>query len=242
MALEEAPTVPNQFAVVQTETRKIRSFVRRKGRITRGQRKALSLFWQRYGLDPEPGAVLDLELIFGNRAPVWLEIGFGDGEALIATAQCSPEINFLGIDVHLPGVGHILKRISDEDLSNVRLICADAVEILQHHLKMQSLDRVLLFFPDPWPKRRHRKRRIVQPDFVRLIQSHLKPGGIFHMATDWENYALEAMDTIVSNQGFINLEADKSFSHRPDYRPLTKFEQRGLRLGHRVRDLLFQRL
>lgn len=232
----------NQLAVVQRETRRIQSFVRRTGRITRGQREALRRFWQRYGLDPEPGAVLNLELIFGNRAPVWLEIGFGDGEALIAMAQCHPEINFLGIEVHLPGVGHILKRISDEDLSNIRLLCADAVEILNYHLKMQSLDRVLLFFPDPWPKNRHHKRRIVQPYFVRLIQTHLKPGGIFHMATDWENYALKAMDTIVSDCGFTNLATDKRFAHRPDYRPLTKFEQRGLRLGHRVRDLLFQRL
>jgi tRNA (guanine-N7-)-methyltransferase len=239
---DEALTAHNQLVVVQTETRRIRSFVRRKGRITRGQRKALRKFWQRYGLDPEPGVVLDLEQIFGNRAPVWLEIGFGDGGALIATAQSYPEINFLGIDVHLPGVGHILKRISDEDLSNVRLICADAVEILQNHLKMQSLERVLLFFPDPWPKKRHHKRRIVQPDFVRLLKTHLKPGGIFHMATDWENYAIGAMETIVSDQGFANLAANKSFAHRPDYRPLTKFEQRGLRLGHRVRDLLFQRL
>ena len=219
----------------------IRSFVRRDGRITKGQQNAINTLWGCYGIDLKGGRVLDFEVIFARKAAVWLEIGFGNGEALIAMAKAFPDVNFLGIDVYRPGIGHLLRLASANELYNIRVVCDDVMQLLKHHIKPQTLDRVLLFFPDPWPKKRHHKRRLVRPDLARLMYMVLRPGGSFHMATDWENYALYALDVMTQQGGFVNKAEQNGFAERPDYRPLTKFEQRGRRLGHDVWDLLFQR-
>lgn len=221
------------------QTRRIRSFVRREGRLTPGQQKALDTLWPRYGLSPERR--LDWVDVFGRRAPVTLEIGFGNGDSLAEMAAQEPAIDFVGIEVHRPGVGHLLNRIEQRELSNVRIYCHDAVEVLSHCIDDRSLDRVLLFFPDPWPKKKHHKRRILQPDFIRLVACKLKPGGRFHMATDWQPYAEHMMATMQASLLFTNAAGKDRYSPRPAYRPVTKFEQRGQRLGHGVRDLIFQR-
>jgi tRNA (guanine-N7-)-methyltransferase len=221
--------------------RSVRSFVRREGRITRGQKNALDALWGYYGVDLETTRTLDVDAIFARRAPVWLEIGFGDGEALIAIARNLPEVNFLGVDVYLPGVGHLLKLMAANGVSNIRVLCEDAVPLLKVHIPPHSLSRVLLFFPDPWPKRRHHKRRLVQTDFADLLSTALRPSGVFHMATDWEDYALHALRVMVRARGFVNMAESNGFTRRPDYRPQTKFEQRGRRLGHGVWELLFRR-
>ncbi len=221
--------------------RPIRSFVRREGRITKGQRNALENYWSVYGIDIEPGKKLDLESAFGHKAPVWLEIGFGNGEALIAIAQRHPHLNILGIEVHRPGVGHLLNRISELALNNVRVICEDATIVLKHNLPNRSLERILLLFPDPWPKKKHHKRRIVQPEFIRLLAEKLRLGGILHFATDWEDYAYHILEVMNKFPEFQNLSKNKTFAERPEYRALTKFEQRGLRLGHSIWDLIYKR-
>ncbi len=185
--------------------------------------------------------MLDLEALFGRNAPRTLEIGFGNGESLAAMAEAAPEQDFLGVEVHRPGVGHLLLRIEALGLENVRVISHDAVEVLEHHIPDRSLDRVLLFFPDPWPKKRHHKRRILQPAFVELVARKLRPGGIFHMATDWEEYAQQMLETMEAAAGFENVAGPGRFSPRPADRPATKFERRGERLGHGVWDLLFRR-
>jgi tRNA (guanine-N7-)-methyltransferase len=220
--------------------RTIRSFVRREGRITRAQEQALTCLWPRYGL--EAGVPLDLDGCFGRHAPRTLEIGFGNGASLAGMAGQEPAADFLGIEVHRPGVGHLLLELEQRDLGNVRVICADAVEVLEHCLPDAALDRVLLFFPDPWPKKRHHKRRIIQPDVVELLARKLRPGGILHMATDWEHYAQHMLEVMAGTASFRNRAGPGNASPRPDYRPVTKFEQRGLRLGHEVRDLLFERV
>ena len=223
------------------EKRYLRSYVRRDGRITKGQQKAINTFWEYYGIDLKSGQVLDFEVIFQRKAPVWLEIGFGNGEALIAMARALPEINFLGIDVYRAGVGQLLRLIAANELLNIRVVCDDALQLLNHHITPQSLARVLLFFPDPWPKKRHHKRRLVRSDFVRLIYTVLRPGGFFHMVTDWEDYALHALQVMAKEGDFMNMAGRDGFAERPHYRPTTKFEQRGRRLGHGVWDLLFRR-
>ncbi|MFP5505162.1 MAG: tRNA (guanosine(46)-N7)-methyltransferase TrmB [Gammaproteobacteria bacterium] len=217
--------------------RHVRSFVRREGRITRSQQRALEELLPRFGL--EPAGLLDLDGAFGRSAPRTLEIGFGNGASLAQMAAAAPEQDFLGIEVHRPGVGHLLLEIEQRALSNVRVICADAVEILRDRLAPDSLDRVLLFFPDPWPKKRHHKRRILQPAFVALIRDRLKPGGVFHMATDWQDYAEQMLEVMDAQPGFINSAGRGHYAPKPDYRPETKFERRGLRLGHGVWDLVF---
>lgn len=219
--------------------RHVRSFVRREGRITRSQQRALDELLPRFGL--EPAGVLDLDGVFGRHAPRTLEIGFGNGASLAQMAAAAPEQDFLGIEVHRPGVGHLLLEIEQRALSNVRVICADAVEILRDHLAPGSLDRVLLFFPDPWPKKRHHKRRILQPEFVALIRDRLKPGGVFHMATDWQDYAEQMLEVMDAQPGFVNSAGRGHYAPKPDHRPETKFERRGLRLGHGVWDLVFAR-
>lgn len=170
-----------------------------------------------------------------------LEIGFGDGASLAEMAAADPDGDFIGIEVHRPGVGHLLMELESRDLQNVRIYCHDAVEVLQQHVSDASLDRVLLFFPDPWPKTKHHKRRIVQPDFVSLIASKLKSGGQLHMATDWEPYARHMLAVMKSSAAFRNTADENGFVPRPAYRPATKFEKRGRRLGHPVRDLIYQR-
>lgn len=215
--------------------------MRREGRITEGQKNALNSLWRCYGVELETAQVLDFEGVYRRRAPVWLEIGFGDGEALVAMAKSLPEINFLGVEVYRPGVGHLLRLVAANELTNIRVLCEDAVRPLKCHICPQSLDRVLLFFPDPWPKNRHHKRRLVQPDFARLLYTTLRPGGLFHMATDWGDYARHALQVMARDGGFVNIAERTGFAQRPDYRPQTKFEQRGRRLGHEVWDLMFRR-
>jgi tRNA (guanine-N7-)-methyltransferase len=219
--------------------RRIRSFVRREGRMTRAQQQALQRLADVY-LIPE-NALHDLDHVFRRRAPRALEIGFGMGDALAVMAKARPQCDYLGIEVHRPGVGGLLLRLEKDAVDNVRVICADAVEVLQHHLPDASLDAVYLFFPDPWPKKRHHKRRIVQTGFAELVWRKLKPGGIFHMATDWEDYARQMLAVMEAAPGYQNAAGAGAFAPRPRERPLTKFERRGQRLGHGVWDLVFTR-
>lgn len=220
--------------------RAIKSFVLRQGRVTKAQEEALTNLWPVFGIEPSDTA-LDFPSLFGRVAPVTLEIGFGNGDSLAQMAAAAPERDFIGIEVHTPGVGHLLKLIGDQDLQNVRVMNTDAVEILQQRIPAHSLDRVQLFFPDPWHKKKHHKRRIVQLPFVSLLASRLQTGGVFHMATDWENYAEYMAEVMQTSPDFVNLASQPPYSPRPDTRPLTKFENRGLKLGHGVWDLLYQK-
>ncbi len=221
--------------------RKIRSFVRREGRLTKGQQRALEELFPVYGLAPTQNDALDFAMVFGNANPVHLEIGIGNGQTLVSMASAHPQHNYLGIEVHRPGVGNALLQIEKTGLQNVRLICEDAVEVLKNNIPDQSLSAVYIFFPDPWHKTRHHKRRLVQVDFINLLKTKLQPGGRLHMATDWEDYAHHMMKVMNDVDGFTNLAGAAQYSKKPDYRPLTKFEQRGLRLGHGVWDLVFIR-
>jgi tRNA (guanine-N7-)-methyltransferase len=219
--------------------RGIRSYVLRAGRITRAQARALDALLPRYGI-PYAESVVDLDAIFGRRAPRALEIGFGNGETLVALAAASPEKDFLGVEVHPPGVGHCLLAIEARSLANVRVIMHDAVEVLAQMLAPASLDEVLLYFPDPWPKKRHHKRRIVQPDFVALVADRLRPGGMFRLATDWEPYAAWMLEVLGASEQLENAVSDGGFAGGGQ-RDATRFEQRGRRLGHEVFDLEFRR-
>ncbi|BAO43411.1 tRNA (guanosine(46)-N7)-methyltransferase TrmB [Thiolapillus brandeum] len=222
--------------------RPIRSYVLRTGRFTPGQQKAFERWWPEFGVDFESATPLDPAALFGNHNPVWLEIGFGNGESLAQMAQNFPERNFLGIEVHTPGVGHLLLRLGEQGITNVRIMHHDAMEILEQSLAEASLEGVQLFFPDPWHKKKHHKRRIVRPDFVTTMGRLIAPGGIFHAATDWEDYAEQIMTLFSAREDlFDNLAGAGNYSPRPDTRPITKFEQRGQRLGHGVWDLLFRR-
>lgn len=220
--------------------RPIRSYVLRQGRLTEGQQRAFQELWPQYGLtlDQQP---LRFASIFHREAPITLEIGFGNGEALAQIAARHPEEDFLGVEVHTPGVGHLMLRLAEQESDNVRILQTDAMELLRQHLPQASLTRVQLYFPDPWHKRRHHKRRIVQQTFADLIQRALRPGGVIHMATDWEDYARQMMTVFTHHSGFRNQAGKGNFSPRPETRPMTKFEQRGQRLGHGVWDLLFER-
>lgn len=224
-----------------TYLRKIRSFVRREGRLTRRQEHALEALWPQYGISD--GELLgDLPKLFGRDAPKVLEIGFGMGASLVAMAQAEPDKDFIGIEVHRPGVGACIADAHDAELTNLKVMEFDAVEVLENWLQPACLDRLQLYFPDPWHKKRHHKRRIVQPAFVEKVAAVLKPGGVFHMATDWENYAEHMLMVMQQAEGWQNLSPQGDFCERPAYRPLTKFENRGQRLGHGVWDLLFQRI
>ncbi len=225
---------------MESDGRQVRSFVRRAGRITAAQSRALRELWPVYGIDP-PREPLDLGKIFGRRASRICEIGFGDGQALAALAAEQPEVDFLGIEVHEPGVGRLLLSVERQGLTNVRVIRHDAMEVLRDWLKPGCLDRLHLFFPDPWPKKRHHKRRIVQQDFLALAARVLRPGGVLHMATDWENYADHMLELTDRCPHFRNAAGRGHFSGRPAERPETKFERRGRRLGHLVRDLIYRR-
>ncbi|MFC4160160.1 tRNA (guanosine(46)-N7)-methyltransferase TrmB [Chitinimonas lacunae] len=216
--------------------RHIRSFVLRQGHLSDAQSRALEAGLPRWGIAYQP-TPLDLDAAFGRSAPKVLEIGFGMGGATADIAAARPDTDFLGIEVHGPGVGNLLKLIDEKQLSNLRLIRHDAVEVVDHMLAPDSLDGFHLYFPDPWPKKRHHKRRLVQPAFVAKIVSRLKPGAYIHMATDWEDYAIQMLDVLNAEPALRN--SVDGFAPRPDWRPLTKFEQRGLRLGHGVWDLLF---
>lgn len=222
--------------------RAIRSFVLREGRLTVAQERAFNDLWPRFGCDWTPGTPLDLAALFGNDRPVVLEIGFGNGDSLAAMAAQDPNRNWLGIEVHRPGVGHLLLEIERLALTNLRVIRHDAVDILRDGIAPAALDGVQLFFPDPWPKKRHHKRRILSPELVAQLARVIRPGGIFHAATDWEPYAEQMLETLEhASDWFENTAGQGQFAPRPASRPLTKFEQRGERLGHRVCDLVFRR-
>ena len=219
--------------------RTIHSFVKRQGRLTSGQELALETQWSIYGIDYSED-LLDFEELFDRNAETVLEIGFGNGDSLWKMAQASPELNFIGIEVHRPGVGHILRLIEDSDCENLRVSNQDAIDVLQHQVPDHSLDRVQLFFPDPWHKRKHNKRRIVQDEFIQQLAKKLKTGGVFHLATDWKDYAQHMLTTLNDCDLFSNLSDDNTFVPKPETRPITKFEKRGHRLGHGVWDLLFK--
>jgi tRNA (guanine-N7-)-methyltransferase len=200
----------------------------------------LEEFWPRYGVELKDSP-LDLAAIFGRRAPVALEIGFGNGEALATVAARHPRNDYLGVEVHRPGVGRLLRGLVTQDLTNVRVICADANDVLAR-LPDNSLAAVYLFFPDPWPKKRHHKRRLVHPAFVEAIRCKLTVGGVLCLATDWEDYAVHMLVALSQSRGFENTAGDGQFAARRSERPLTRFERRGHKLGHVVRDLIFQRV
>ncbi len=218
--------------------RSIRSFVHRAGRVTRAQRRALETLWPRYGA--EVRAAAHPAAIFGRQAALMLEVGFGMGDALVAMAEAHPERNYLGVDVYPPGIGSALMKIEASGLKNVRLVRADALDLL-NAVRDSSLHGVLVFFPDPWPKKRHHKRRLVQAPFVELVCDKLDAGGKFELATDWEPYAVEMLALIDAHGGFINLAGRGNFAPRPAERPVTKFQRRGERLGHAIFDLVFER-
>ncbi len=227
------------MALPSTGHRPIRSFVRREARLTPGQRRALAELWPRYGV-PEDDGPIDFRALFGRAAPVVLEIGFGNGAALVETAACHPENDYLGVEVHRPGIGQLLRALEERGLSNVRVLAGDATELLAGRIADGALAAVHLWFPDPWPKKRHHKRRLVQPEFAALIARKLAPGGLFHLATDWKDYGAQMLAVLADNPEFENTAGPGRYAGRGE-RPATRFEQRGTRLGHPVRDLVFRR-
>ncbi len=212
----------------------------RAGRITPAQERALATLWPKYGV--EPAGPIDLDALFGRRARRIAEIGFGNGDNLLALSSAHPEQDFLGIEVHRPGVGRVLLGLEERGVSNVRVICHDAVEVLQRCLCAGCLDEILVLFPDPWPKKRHHKRRLIQPEFVGLLADRLKSGGALRLATDWEPYGEEMLAHLAAEPRLRNLSPDGGFVARPEDRPPTRFERRGERLGHSVWDLAFARV
>ncbi len=221
--------------------RKVRSFVKREGRLTNGQAKALEQHWDTMGLTHQ-GGLIDAASLFANDNPVVLEIGFGMGKSLVEMAKNAPELNFIGIEVHRPGVGACIGLAQGQGVKNLKVYEHDAIEILADCIPNDSLTAVQLFFPDPWHKKKHHKRRIVSLEFVETIRQKLKVGGVFHMATDWENYAECMLEDMNNSQGYENLSDTNDYVPRPDSRPLTKFETRGQRLGHGVWDIQFKRV
>jgi tRNA (guanine-N7-)-methyltransferase len=220
--------------------RSVRSFVLRQGRATVGQERALAQLWPKYGVEYSP-TPLDLQALFGRAAPRMLEIGFGAGEALLEFAAGHPEMDCIGVEVHRPGVGRLLLGAEAAALRNLRVICHDAVEVLQHQLAPASIDLAHIFFPDPWPKKRHHKRRLIQPPFVELLAKTIAPGGTLRLATDWESYAEQMREVIGASSAFANVASDAGFVARSAERTLTRFERRGHRLGHGVWDLEYRR-
>ena len=223
--------------------RAIKSFTLRGGKLTKGQQRALQELWPAYGLslDNLANERTDFQQIFRRAAPTILEIGFGDGKALFEVAQKNPHQNFIGVEVHRPGIGHLLIQMHHYNLTNVKLFCADAIDVLNTAIRDQALAKICLFFPDPWPKKKHHKRRIVQPPFIDLVAKKLKPGGIFHYATDWRDYANEAMGKLELSSALVNIAGRGNFSPGQQQRPETKFEKRGRRLGHGVWDIIMQK-
>ena len=228
---------------VKPEFRKkdIRSYVIRAGRMTAGQKKAFELYWSQFGLSLFDGQ-LDFARCFPQGGPVVLEIGFGMGESLLEMAEREAEKNFIGIEVHPPGVGSLLNNAANAGVNNLKIFMADAVDVLDDCIPRASVERVQLYFPDPWPKKRHHKRRIVQLPFIEKIHNALKPGGLLHMATDWQPYAEDMLEVVSQHRGFSNTAGAELYATRPVYRPITKFEKRGEKLGHGVWDLLFRKL
>jgi tRNA (guanine-N7-)-methyltransferase len=220
--------------------RTVKSFVRRQGRMTLGQNRGMDEGWPRFGLSKDNG-LLDAEAVFGRKAPIVFEIGFGMGQSLAAMAVAAPDKDFIGVEVHRPGIGRLLGQLLDDGIPNIRLFEGDAKDVLATAIADGMLDRIQIYFPDPWHKTKHHKRRLIQPEFVRLLVSKLKPEGVLHLATDWESYARQMMDVLSAESMLVNRAGNGHYSERPDYRPLTKFEVRGQGLGHGVWDLLFQR-
>jgi tRNA (guanine-N7-)-methyltransferase len=218
--------------------RPIRSFVLRQGRISKAQLRAYRELLPKYSISYSESQ-LDLDQIFGRDAPKILEIGFGMGESSAAIAQANPQNDYLGIEVHTPGVGSLLKRIEAASLSNLRIIQQDAADVVRNMIPPASLAGVHIFFPDPWPKKRHHKRRLIQPQFVSLLCERMKPGAYLHATTDWEDYAQQILEVLSAEPRLAN--TTDRFALRPEYRPLTKFEQRGLKLGHPVWDIVFRK-
>ena len=215
--------------------RPVRSFVRRAGRMTTGQQRALDELWPRYGLDYQPSPI-DPEAVFGRKAPLILDIGFGNGESLVFQATQNPDCDYIGVEVHEPGIGHCIMHADAAGLTNLRIICHDAIDVLVDQIPPGSLARVNLYFPDPWPKKRHHKRRIIKPSFLALVAEHLQNDGTFHIATDWEDYA-EHIDETLRSTGLFTI--DERREHEGDRaldRPPTKFERRGLVHNHRIVD------
>jgi tRNA (guanine-N7-)-methyltransferase len=222
--------------------RPIRSFVRREGRISKAQLSAWERLWPIYGFESSEPGFISFESLFSRLADTILEIGFGDGHSLAEMAKNAPEKNFIGVEVYRTGVGNLLALIEKYNLSNVRIFCADAIEVLTRKIPDNSLTTLQLFFADPWPKVRHHKRRIVQASFVKLVSQKLKSVGTFHLATDWMDYAYHMMAILGDSVDFVNISGADQFTPRPDFRPITKYEKRGLRLGHQTWDLIFQRV
>jgi tRNA (guanine-N7-)-methyltransferase len=220
--------------------RRIRSFVLRTGRMTPGQRRAINTHWQEWGLSLDSGP-LQAGRVFGRSAPLVLEIGFGMGSSLAAMAAAAPTTDFLGIEVHKPGVGRLFAELAEAGTDNVRAYCDDAVPVLEQCIEDGSLHGVQIFFPDPWHKKKHHKRRLIQAEFVQLLSRKLEHGGFLHLATDWEHYGEHMREVLENCPEFDNQAGPGAFSQRPASRPLTKFEQRGQRLGHGVWDLLYTR-
>ena len=218
--------------------RSIRSFVKREGKMTTGQTNAIEQLWPSYGIDLIDDK-LDMATLFARDAFTILEIGFGNGLSLAEMAERFPEQNFLGVEVHRPGVGSLLVQVKKRDLKNVRVSQEDAVEVLRQQIPDGCLDRVQIFFPDPWHKKRHHKRRLIQPDFVAMLVSKLKQNGVIHVATDWQNYAEHILAVLGADQALENMAED--YAEKPEYRPDTKYEARGIRLGHGVWDLVFKK-
>jgi tRNA (guanine-N7-)-methyltransferase len=218
--------------------RPIRSFVLRQGRMSNAQTRALETLLPRWGI-PYREALLDLDAAFGRSAPKIIEIGFGMGDSTVAIAAAHPQNDYLGIEVHGPGIGSLLNQIEALGLTNLRVIQHDAVEVLKHMIAPASLDGVHIFFPDPWHKKKHHKRRLIQPELVALLCNKLKPGGYLHAATDWQEYAEHILAVLTAEPALANTAA--GYAPKPDYRPLTKFEQRGIKLGHGVWDIVFRK-
>jgi tRNA (guanine-N7-)-methyltransferase len=229
------------LAEEEKHPRKIRSFVLREGRITPAQQRAFEQHWRRFGVDYAE-QIHDLDALFGRRAPRVLEIGFGNGEALAWASEHDPDRDYLGIEVHRPGVGRLMTALAKRDARNVRLWNHDAVEVLENEIAPDSLDEVRIWFPDPWHKKRHHKRRLIQPAFVQLLASRVKLGGLLHLATDWSDYAAHMREVLGGARAWRSRRGDGGHAERPPWRIETRFEQRGLRLGHGVWDFLYDRV
>lgn len=220
--------------------RAIRSFVVRSGRLTPAQRRALEELWPRYGIEfvPRP---LDLDALFGRRAPRVLEIGFGNGMHLAALAAERPQCDFLGIEVHPPGIGHLLRQLAQADLANVRILGHDAIDVIETQIPKNSIAEVHILFPDPWPKKRHHKRRLIRPSFAASLAERLAPGAVLKLATDWSSYAQHMLEVLEACPALENLAPDGRFIDAATDRPPTRFEQRGERLGHAIWELAYRR-